>query len=120
MHARYPEREPIASPAERLGGLDFGDQPLIAVLYTISAALVEFFGPIFWAALIVLFIQAEFLSHSHRDSVPIHANQRGSRPIGSSIAASPKVIVVLDFLMLVYGIGFFAVSILYVLACEKM
>jgi hypothetical protein len=30
------------------------------------------------------------------------------------------VIVVLDVLMLVYGIGFFAVSILYVLACEKM
>ena len=50
----------------------------------------------------------------------VHANQRESHPIGSSIAASPKVIVVLDFLMLVYVIGFFAVSILYVLACEKM
>ena len=55
----------MASPAERLGGLDFADQPLIAVLYIISAALVEFFGPMFWAALIMLFIQAEFLSHSH-------------------------------------------------------
>jgi hypothetical protein len=65
MHARYPERERVASPAERLGGLDFADQPLIAVLYMISAALVEFFGPTFWAVLIVLFIQAEFLSHLH-------------------------------------------------------
>jgi hypothetical protein len=26
----------------------------------------------------------------------------------------------LDFLMLVYGVGFFAVAILYVVACEKM
>lgn len=55
----------MVSPAERLGELDFADQPLIAVPYTISAALVEFFGPMFWAVLIVLFIQAEFLSHSH-------------------------------------------------------
>ena len=55
----------MASPAERLGELDFASQPLIAVLYMISVALVEFFGPMFWAALIVLFIQAEFLNHSH-------------------------------------------------------
>ncbi|MBV8739036.1 MAG: hypothetical protein JO007_17615 [Alphaproteobacteria bacterium] len=50
----------MASPAEPLGGLDFADQPLIAVLHTISAALVEVFGPMlggpmlggpmFWAA----------------------------------------------------------------------
>jgi len=26
----------------------------------------------------------------------------------------------LDFLMIVYGVGFFVVAILYVLACEKM
>jgi hypothetical protein len=65
MHARYPKREPMAFPAEQPGELDFADQPLFAVLYTISAALFEFFGPMFWAALIVLFIQAEFLSHSH-------------------------------------------------------
>ena len=55
----------MTSPAERLGELDFADQPLIIVLYTMSAALIEFFGPMFWAVLIVLFIQAEFLSHSH-------------------------------------------------------
>jgi hypothetical protein len=65
MHAQYPEREPMAAPAEQPGELDVADQPLLAVLYAISAALVEFFGPMFWAALIVLFIQAEFLSLSH-------------------------------------------------------
>jgi len=26
----------------------------------------------------------------------------------------------LDFLMIAYGVGFFAASILYVLACERM
>ncbi len=31
-----------------------------------------------------------------------------------------EVIVMLDFLMIAYGVGFFAVAILYVLACEKM
>ena len=30
------------------------------------------------------------------------------------------VVVMLDFLMIAYGVGFFAVSLLYVLACEKM
>lgn len=65
MHARYLERERVAFPAEQRGELNFADQPLIDILYMISAALVEFFGPMFWAVLIVLFIQAEFLSHSH-------------------------------------------------------
>ncbi len=31
-----------------------------------------------------------------------------------------EVIVMLDFLMVAYGVGFFAAAILYVLACEKM
>jgi hypothetical protein len=31
-----------------------------------------------------------------------------------------RVIVMLDFLMLAYGVGFFIVAILYVIACEKM
>lgn len=34
-------------PAEQRGELDFADRPLLAVLYTMSAALVEFFGPMF-------------------------------------------------------------------------
>ncbi len=31
-----------------------------------------------------------------------------------------EVIAMLDFLMIAYGVGFFAVAILYVLACERM
>ncbi len=31
-----------------------------------------------------------------------------------------EVIAMLDFLMIAYGVGFFVVAILYVLACEKM
>jgi hypothetical protein len=31
-----------------------------------------------------------------------------------------RVVAMLDFLMIAYGVGFFAVSILYVLACERM
>jgi hypothetical protein len=65
MHAPYPERERVAFPARRLGEMDFAGQPLLAVLYMISAALVELVGRMFWAALTVLFIQAEFLSHWH-------------------------------------------------------
>jgi hypothetical protein len=29
-------------------------------------------------------------------------------------------VAMLDFLMIAYGVGFFVVAILYVLACEKM
>jgi hypothetical protein len=31
-----------------------------------------------------------------------------------------RVVVMLDFLMIAYGVGFFAAAILYVLACERM
>jgi hypothetical protein len=31
-----------------------------------------------------------------------------------------RVIVMLDFLMIAYGVGFFVAAVLYVLACEKM
>jgi hypothetical protein len=31
-----------------------------------------------------------------------------------------RVVAMLDFLMVAYGVGFFAAAILYVLACEKM
>ena len=33
---------------------------------------------------------------------------------------SRESVVMLDFLMLIYGVGFFAIAILYGLACEKM
>jgi hypothetical protein len=38
-------------------------------------------------------------------------------------AASPslrRVMIMLDFLMIAGGVGFFVVAILYVIACEKM
>ena len=38
-----------------------------------------------------------------------------SGPLGTC-----EVIAMLDFLMIAYGVGFFVVAILYVLACEKM
>jgi hypothetical protein len=31
-----------------------------------------------------------------------------------------RIMMMLDFLMVAYGVGFFAVAIFYVLACEKM
>jgi hypothetical protein len=31
-----------------------------------------------------------------------------------------RVVVMLDFLMIAGGVGFFVVAILYVIACEKM
>jgi hypothetical protein len=31
-----------------------------------------------------------------------------------------EVVAMLDFLMIGYGVGFFVVAILYVLACERM
>ena len=34
------------------------DQPLVAALYTLTGGLMEALGPMFWAALVVLFIQA--------------------------------------------------------------
>lgn len=33
---------------------------------------------------------------------------------------SRESVVMLDFLMLIYGVGFFAIAVLYGLACEKM
>jgi hypothetical protein len=41
------------------------------------------------------------------------ASQSG--PLGTG-----EVIAMLDFLMIAYGVGFFAAAILYVLACERM
>ena len=36
------------------------DHPVIATVNTIATALVDVLGPMFWAALIVLFLVAEF------------------------------------------------------------
>jgi hypothetical protein len=43
-------------------------------------------------------------------------------PVASAVSegGQTRVIVMLDFLMIAYGVGFFVVAILYVMACEKM
>jgi len=55
----HPESFPLptSGPCE----IDFSDQPVVAVLYQISGVLMEILGPMFWAALIALFIQAELI-----------------------------------------------------------
>ena len=48
--------------------------------------------------------------------------ERSATPTGgrSGSARDERVIVMLDFLMIAYGVGFFIAAVLYVLACEKM
>ena len=46
-----------------LVSIDLTGQPVIALLYAIGGCLMDLFGPMFWAALIVGFFYAEiFLS----------------------------------------------------------
>ena len=40
---------------------DLSERPVTAALHAVAGALYEIGGPMFWAALIVLFLQAEFL-----------------------------------------------------------
>jgi hypothetical protein len=42
-----------------LVSVDFAGQPVIAVLYAIGGWLMDLFGPMFWAVLIVGFLNAE-------------------------------------------------------------
>ena len=37
----------------------FADRPVVALLYAVTGRLMELLGPIFWAALIILFVRAE-------------------------------------------------------------
>jgi hypothetical protein len=55
-----PEREPSPFSAERAREVDFEADRLARALNELSAAAIEFLGPMMWAALIVLLIQAEF------------------------------------------------------------
>jgi hypothetical protein len=45
--------------AQRAREVDLTAHPAIALLYAVVGAAVELLGPMFWAALIVLFVQAE-------------------------------------------------------------
>lgn len=52
--------------------------------------------------------------------VGIPGRLRLGQPASVAFLERYRIIAMLDFLMLVYGVGFFAVAVLYVLACEKM
>jgi hypothetical protein len=56
----YPEPEELPASAEHPYEIDFGDHPGIAALNRICAELMIVVGPMLWAALMVLFIWAEF------------------------------------------------------------
>jgi hypothetical protein len=53
------DADPAACFKAKAGECNFADEPGIAELYMLAAALMEFLGPMFWAALIVLFIWVE-------------------------------------------------------------
>ena len=48
------DRQPIA--------IDFSDRPTLALLYALSGWVMNFLGPMFWAALIVGFLYAEIFT----------------------------------------------------------
>jgi hypothetical protein len=48
--------------AEQPREIDFADHPGLAALHRICAQLMMFIGPVLWAALIVLFVWAEFFA----------------------------------------------------------
>jgi hypothetical protein len=67
MQSRTERQSPIGSAAEpkRLSGeapicrgIDPGAHPVVAELHDIAGRLVEILGPMFWAALIALFLWA--------------------------------------------------------------
>jgi len=43
--------------------LDFEKYPGVAIAHVLAAGLMEIFGRVFWAALILLFLFAEFSPH---------------------------------------------------------
>ena len=59
----YPtDPESFPFPTTGIREVDYSDQPVVARLYAVSGVLMEILGPIFWAALIVLFIQSELFT----------------------------------------------------------
>ena len=62
MDTVHPDWERRSVPVLPPAYLDFIDRPGIGTLYAISGVLLDLIGPMFWAALIVLFIQAQFFS----------------------------------------------------------
>jgi hypothetical protein len=63
MDTVHPDWERLSLPARPAHCPNFVDQPAIAAIYAISGVLMETLGPMFWAALIVLFIQAQLFKN---------------------------------------------------------
>jgi len=57
-----PGLEKLVAPVEQPHEIDFRGRPSLAVLYHICGELMILIGPMLWAALIVLFIWAEFFA----------------------------------------------------------
>jgi hypothetical protein len=62
MDTVHPDWERRSTPVLPSAYLDLIDRPGIATLYAISGVLLDLLGPMFWAALIVLSIEAQFFS----------------------------------------------------------
>jgi hypothetical protein len=61
MRTFLADGEPSAAFGARVSEFDFDDQPGITLLYAVTGRLMEMAGPMFWAALAVLFIRAELI-----------------------------------------------------------
>ena len=62
MAVRYPDSEELLGSAEHLRRIEFSDHPGLAAFHRICAELMMFIGPMLWAALIIVFIWAEFFA----------------------------------------------------------
>ena len=61
MRSFLADEESSAVFGSRAWNSDFTDEPEIALLYAVTGSLMELLGPMFWAALIVLLLQAELM-----------------------------------------------------------
>jgi hypothetical protein len=59
LNVLLSDREPTLFEQHR-ACVDFPERGVLAGLYRVSGAIVDILGPMFWAALFVLFIEAEF------------------------------------------------------------
>jgi len=59
MRTFLADGDPPAIFRSRVGEYDFAGRPVVARLNAVAGAMMELLGPMFWAALVVLLVQAE-------------------------------------------------------------
>lgn len=59
MRTFLADSDPSATFRSRIGDYDFAGRPVVARLNVVAGAMMELLGPMFWAALVMLLIQAE-------------------------------------------------------------